>query len=434
MVELVKLALDAHRHEAARMAARELRGLFQYSDRDGSGRAHVRAGQLVLSGWLEYLADKNDDRFPADHELRTLVTPDGRWSEILQARGLAERGAAPFSRWDWWEMDTSSSGEAQVLELSHYIDRAQLAALASSYGPLPRAHDQETASAYKRFMRLLDDSGRDLSRNETGLRKALGEEVNRWELAENERLAHEPLSASRLSALRAKIEEDLNRDSRLAAHIPNVEDVPDNVEEPRPILGLNFRVPRHYLVDEIFNQTYADPKDLGRVIARGFIDGEDQRIIRELRSLDVGVAPPKARAIRQRIADLGDEAADFVLVTPYGGFLDDDDWYSLESREALAKVIHIETSALDGEAILFDRRSALVSCRRPEEKIGLAPVLNTSVAFGVFEDVAGEGEPQVRIETGEYFVIWQADAPRVFRFGDEPGPLGTDAEAGGEGV
>lgn len=326
-------------------------------------------------------------------------------------------------------MDSSSSGEAQVLELSHYIDRAQLLALASSYGPLPQAHDQETASTYQRFIRLLDDSGRDLSRNETALRNALGEEVDRWESAENQRLAQEPLSANRLFDLQATIQEDLNPDRRLAAHIPNAEHVPDSVEEPRPILGLNFRVPRHYLVDEIFNQTYADPKDLGRIIAQGFIDGEDQRIIRELRSLDVVVAPPKAQAIRLRIADLGDEAADFVLATPYGGFLDDDDWYAAEFREALAKVVHIETSALDGEAILFDRRSALVSCRRPEEKIGLDPILNTSVAFGVFEDVAGEGEPQVRIETGEYFVIWQVDTPRVFRFGDKPGLLGTEAEA-----
>ena len=434
IVELVKLALDARRPDAARMAARELKGLFAYSDRNGSGRAHVRAGQLVLSGWLNYLSDKNDDRFPADDELRILVTPDGRWSEILRARGLAERGAAPFSRWDWWEMDTSSSGEAQVLELSHYIDRAQLAALASSYGPLPRAHDQETASAYQRFMRLLGESGRDLERNEIALRNALNEEISRWESAENERLAYEPLSAGRLSALQAKIREDLSPDRRLAAQIPNVEVVPDYVQEPRPILGLNFRVPRHYLVDEIFNQTYADPNDLGRVIARGLIDGEDQRIVRELRSLDVGVASPHAGAIRQRIADLGDEAADFVLVTPYGGFLEDDDWYSIEFREALAKVIHIETSALDGEAILFDRRSALVSCRRPEEKVGLDPVLNTSVAFGVFEDVTGEGEPQVRIEAGEYFVIWRADAPRVFRFGDKPGPLGPDADAGARRV
>lgn len=118
MVELVKFALDAKKLEAAKLAAEELSGLFEFSDRQGSGRAHVRGGQLVLSGWLDYLADKNDDRDPADPDLRALVTPRGTWSEILSGRSMAERGAAPFSRWDWWEMKTSASSRAQALQLS----------------------------------------------------------------------------------------------------------------------------------------------------------------------------------------------------------------------------------------------------------------------------------------------------------------------------
>jgi hypothetical protein len=419
IVELTKLALDANKPDASRMAAQELNGLFEYSD-DGSGRAHVRAGQLVLSGWLDYLADKGDERDPADAELRTLVTPIGTWSEILSARNLAERGAAPFSRWDWWEMEISGSSRAQVLELSHYIDRAQLEALAASYGPLPPANDQETASEYKRFRLLLDESGHELSAKESNLKQRFTDEIGRWETAENERLAQAPLSQNRIADLQVALQETLDPEQRLAAQIPTVEDVPDSVDEIHPILGMNFRVPRHYLVDELFNQTYADPKELGRIIARGFMDGEEQRILAELRSQHSDVIDPTAQAIRQRIDALGHDALHYVLVTPYGGLPDIDEWYSPAFRDALARVTHIEASALDDEAILFDRRDALISCRRPEEKSGLSPVGGTSIAMGVFEDVKGGTEPQVRIETGEFFVIWGSNAPRVYRFAATP--------------
>src|SRR5699024_1047925 len=108
--------------EAAVLAAEELSGLFMYSDGRGYQRAHVRAGQLVLAGWLDYLANKNDERAPSDGGLRDLVTPNGTWAEILTARNLLERGETPFSRWDWWEMKSNGSGRAQTLELSRYIE------------------------------------------------------------------------------------------------------------------------------------------------------------------------------------------------------------------------------------------------------------------------------------------------------------------------
>ena len=75
MVDLVKLALDAKKPAAAKLAAQELTGLFKF-DREGSGRSHVRGGQLVLAGWLDYLADKKDERDPAAPDLRALVTPE----------------------------------------------------------------------------------------------------------------------------------------------------------------------------------------------------------------------------------------------------------------------------------------------------------------------------------------------------------------------
>lgn len=432
MVELVKSALDAKKPEAARLAARELSGLFEYSNRGGTGRAHVRGGQLVLSGWLGYLADKGDERDPADADLRALVTPRGTWSEILSARDLAERGATPFSRWDWWETETSASGGGGVLQLSTYVDQAVLAALASSHGPLPPADDQETASTYQRFTRLLDEAGRELSPKESNLKQKLTEEVSKWEAAEDDRLAQEPLSQDKIAALQNALRETLNAGQRLAAEIPTVGDVPDFADTSRPILGMNLRVPRHYLVDGVFNQTYADPEDLGQMIARGFAEGEEHKIVGMLRSQQNDVLHPTAQAIRQQIDALGDDAAHHVLVTPYGGLMDIDDWYSTEFRESLSRVTHVETAALDNEAILFDRRSALISCRQPEEKNGLTPIEGTSIAMGVLEDVQGEKEPQVRIETGEFFVVWRSEAPCVHRFAQPQTGTGGDVELAGD--
>ena len=431
MVELVKLALDAKKPDAAEMAAQELNGLFEF-DREGSGRSHVRGGQLVLSGWLDYLANKKDERDPADPDLRALVTPRGTWSEIITARSLAERGAAPFSRWDWWEMRTTASSRAQALQLSSYIDRAQLAALASSHGTLPPANDQETASEYKRFVRLLDEGAKELTTKEKNLRQKFTEEITKWDAAEDGRLAQEPLSAERVEAIRTVLRETLAGRPQLGAEIPLVEDVPATADTSRPILGMNFRVPRHYLVDKVFNQTYADPKELGRIIGQGFAEGEDQKILDGLRSLQNQMLEPTAGSIRQQIEALGGEAEHYVLVTPYGGMEDIHEWYSVEFREALERLTHLETGVLDTEAILFDRRATLASSRKPEEKEGLSPVEGTSIALGVFEDVQGGDEPQVRIETGEYFVVWPGEAPRVFRFGtkqvlDETGS--SDAES-----
>jgi len=181
----------------------------------------------------------------------------------------------------------------------------------------------------------------------------------------------------------------------------------------------------------VFNQTYADPKDLGQIIGQGFAEGEEQKIVSELRSLRDDALQPTAFVIRQEIEGLGSEAEHYVLVTPYGGLDDLKDWYSIELRDALERVTHIETGVLDAEALLFDRRKTLVSCRKPEDKEGLAPVDGTTIALGVFEDVQGGDEPQVRIETGEYFVVWPGEDPRVIRFGT-PSTDGSDDAPGGD--
>ena len=152
----------------------------------------------------------------------------------------------------------------------------------------------------------------------------------------------------------------------------------------------------------------------------------------ELRARQERALDSTTRAIRQAIDVLGEDARHYVLVTPYGGLTDLDDWYSREFQKALLRVQHIETSALEEEAILFDRRQALASYRFPEEKVGLTPVDGTSIALGVFEDVSDAPEPQVRIETGEIFVVWGGEVPSIRRFALQPNDGVGDLDLTGE--
>ena len=132
MVELVKLALDAQRPQVAKRAAEALRRLFEL-DPDGAARSEVRAGLLVLSGWLKYLADADDQRYTPDPDLAAALVPDGSWDDILGAREVME-GGTPFSRWDRWETRNAPAGRVQSSALPGFIDRAQEAALAASSG------------------------------------------------------------------------------------------------------------------------------------------------------------------------------------------------------------------------------------------------------------------------------------------------------------
>ena len=420
MVELVKLALDAGRPAAARLAAKELRGLFEFSDRQGDGRSQVRAGQLVLSAWLDYLHTKGDRRDPMDSRLVEIVATQGAWPEIVAARAIAERGGAPFSRWDFWEVETFGSGSVGVLELSQFIDRAEVAALASSFGILPPIADQETASRYERLLRILDEGVRDLTVKEKRLHQMLTAETANWSKTEAGRLAEEPVSDAKIGELRISLREALDSRERLAAYIPLVDEEPQEAQEQLPILGMNFRVPRHYLVEKIFDQTYADVTQLGDVIARGFVDGEDHRVVECLRALKPHLIVPTAEAIAAAIADLGDASTHFILLTPFGGLEDLTDWYSKEFQDSLKAVRHVESGVLDDEAWLFDQRNSVLSYRVPERKEGLYPVDGTSIALGVFEDVDGGDEPEVRIETGEHFVVFRGESPDVRRFARPP--------------
>jgi hypothetical protein len=132
MVELVKLALDARRPEIAKLAAGGLRRLFEL-DPGGAARSEVRAGLLVLSGWLAYLADADDERYTPDPELAAALVSDGSSDDILTAREVVE-GGTPFSRWDRWESGSTPAGRVRSSALPGFIDRARDAALAGSSG------------------------------------------------------------------------------------------------------------------------------------------------------------------------------------------------------------------------------------------------------------------------------------------------------------
>lgn len=426
-VELVKLALDARRPDAAQLAATELSKLFRYGIDAKEPRANVRAGQLVLSGWIAYLADKKDERDPKDDHLVKLLTPSGTYQEILAARSVADSAVTPFTRWDMWEVQASPSGTAQMLQLSGYIDRAELRALSQTYGAMPPATD-DTVSRYRRLVQLLGEGDPQLTPGEDNLKSALQAALDDWTAGENARLADEPLSETRTDDLRRGLRETLHSGARLAAEIRHFDEIPASADASTPILGMNFRVPRHYLVEKIFKSVYADPKQLGSSFARGYIEGEEGKIVGELRSLSGVTKPGTVAAIREQIQSLRSEAEHYVLVTPYSGMLDFEEWYAKESQEAIERVTHFESAALDHEAFLFDRRDTLRSHRRPETKEGLVVIEGTSIALGVFEDIKGEDEPLVRIETGEYFVVWPGEGPHLYRF---LGDVDDQAASGG---
>ena len=412
MVELVKLALDAKRPDVAEVAAARLQRLFEF-DREGAGRSEVRAAQLVLSGWLDYLDGTNDERSPADQGLRAAVQPDGDWHDIFAARDIIQDGT-PFSRWDRWETAPAGSGRQEASELSRFIDRAQLTALAGSSGTLPVAADQETASEYGRLLGLIPDPASGSSPGGGELKKSLEDELGRWDAAVAARTAAEPLSASRVESLRTWVSEALTDRQRLSERIPATAEPAKSPDDAGPILGLNVRVPRRSFVEGAISASQADPGELGRMIAGAFTDAEDRAVVARLRALQDTVLAPTAPALRDAIEAVRDAAQSFVLLTPYGGFGALDQGHPADVTEALDRATCIETGALDDEAILFDVRSTLSSSRRPAEKDGLSQVDGTSIALGVFDDGDGRG---VRVEAGEHFLIRAGENPRVFRLG-----------------
>ncbi len=249
------------------------------------------------------------------------MVPHGTRAEILADRNLLERGNGFFQPLGLGgEAQFSVTARGQFLQLSHYIDRAQLGVLTSSCGASSLlASDQQTASQYQRLLRLLDERKDDLTAAETELRQKFIAEIASWGNAEDERLAAEPLSETKIEVLRTALKDTLDTDHRLATKILRVADVPENIDVSQPVLWMNFRIPRHYLVDGVFNQTHADPKELGQMIANGFTGGEDKKIVSKICALEDDRHPPSVHAIREQIDGLGDEAAHYVLLTPYGG-------------------------------------------------------------------------------------------------------------------
>lgn len=389
MVELVKLALDAGRPEIAKRAAEELRRLFE-SDPEGPARCEVRAGLLVLSGWLQYLAGTNDQRYPADPGLEAILAPDGSWRDILAARDVVQAGT-PFSRWDLWETVSSASASVGSAELRDFIDRAQLTALAASSGT---------------------DAREGLPTE--GLEAA----ISSWDAAQNDRPLREPVPASRIESLAAALREALNARERVSEQLPADSEVPTNAHDSLPILGMSFRIPRRSFVGGVTDRTSAETGALGRMIADGFTEAEDRTVIAELRSLHSEVLDPTAPGVRHELEALRGAARHFVLLVPYGGYEGLTRGYPDDVADAVSRFTCIETGALDDEAILFDRRTTLRSFRAPEEGEGISPVEGTAIALGFFEDVDGS---VVRIEAAERFLIWPGAAPRVFRFGPGSG-------------
>ncbi|WP_020076837.1 hypothetical protein [Cryocola sp. 340MFSha3.1] len=413
MVELVKLALDAERPEDATVAADELRRLFAV-DEEGSARTEVRAGLLVLSAWLRYLADTKDHRYPADPGLETTLLPDGSWRDIFAARDVIDRGT-PFSRWDSWETESRVTGSTEVSRLPGFLDRAQLSALLGASGALPDAADDETASEYERLLRLIPDATHATGAEEGHLKQRLEEEIGEWDAGEPERLARQPLSSARIEALAVGLRRVLDERERLLDALSDRPEAQGAADESEQILGMNFRVARHYFVDAGVSHSVDDIESLARMIASAFTEAEDRQLVTALAAAEGTRLDPSASSLPAVVEILRAEAEHFVLLTAHDGLGEAVRGYPAAFTEELDRVRLIETGAIEEGAILFDRRTTLRCHRGPEQRDGLSPVEGTSLALGVHDDVRDLDGSQVRVELGERFSVWPGEAPRVFR-------------------
>ncbi len=415
IVDIVKDASDCGDTESASLAAKTLTGLFKFSG-STHAKGQVRAGQLVISAWLEYLQDKKDIRAAHDPGLRALLALHGSPKEIVEARAIADRAASEFSRWDMWEVELSLSGEAQILEFSGYVDAVQVKSLLSTFDSLPSTLEHDVVDDYKRFLRLLQEKPEPKrTPREEDLMKRLEAAIEEWGSRENDRLSAQELSQERVALLHKGISDELNAGLRIAECIPNLADDAHASLQQDSVLGLNFRVSKHFFVDEIFNQTYADPQDLGNTIGRSMVAGEDRKILEQLKAGDSSIHNPTIEAIEGVVRSLGEQAQNYIFAIPFGGL--DGDWYAEDFQESLRELTCIETPVLEEEAILFDSRSSVVSTRAAEPKDGLSRVPDTTVAVGVFEFVGENDEPQVRVEVGEVLALSPGSAPHVHRFG-----------------
>ncbi|MEN0084237.1 MAG: hypothetical protein AAGC66_05680 [Leifsonia sp.] len=408
LVELVKLALDAGRPDAAAIAVDELRRLSD-SGQEGPAPADIRAGLLVLSTWLGYLAE-TDPRSADRSDLAATVRPRGSWSDIFAARDVID-GGVPFIRWDTW----AAGGDGSTLP--GFLDRAQLSALVGASGSLPDAEDDETADEYERLLRLLPEASDATGATEARLRRRLEEEVGEWDAGEDERLAREPVSASRVEALAASLRAALGDRGGLAQLLADEPEPPEGEGGTQPVLGLNIAVPRRYFVDTARPTGDTDAEALGRMIAGAFTDAEDRRLVGGLRALGHNRLDPAVQSAREVAALLRSEGEHFILVAPFGGPGEAGRGLPAELTEELGRLTLAETGALDDEVIVFDRRTTLRLHREPERREGLTPVEGTRLALGVFDDVRDRVGSQVRVQVAESLVVAPGRAPRVFRLG-----------------
>ncbi|TDC49977.1 hypothetical protein E1212_16250 [Jiangella ureilytica] len=415
IVELVKLAVDARRFSAARAAANYLSGLFEYTDTNGHLRKHARAGQLVLSAWLAWQESRSDEILPRDEDLHRLLGPKGNRSDIVAAGLVVSNESTPFSRWQWWEAANLGPMQVKALEMNNYVLHAVARALIRSNGTLPKATSHDLNSFYTRLMPLLEEVDEALDHSATTLRANLSQEIERWKASEITALANAHVSDQKVGELKRAFEARLYSDSRISRRLPRSSSVPLDADAAMPVFGINYKIPRHYFVDEIFNSTYADPKDLGDMIAQAFIDAENRKIVDHLAALTTRRAKVRTDAVVRAIAKLGDDASKYILLAPFGG-PDAEEWWEESLQASLKMVSVIETAALDDTLILFDPRRTLLSHIHPRTSGELEPVGETGIALGVIDDVNDQDDPKVRVEAGEYVVFWPGDDPFVHAF------------------
>lgn len=401
IVELAKAAIDAENGEAALEAAAFLASIFEHIH--GHLRREVGAGQLVLRAWTLLLASKGRADWAAWAALQQHLTLTGTYDSQVAARSHTERPSGGRGRWEWWELESDGPAKVTVMEMDSYIDKAVLKSMSASWGPLSPASDEQTASTYRRLLSLAEDTSMTTTPGLDGLIAALRKRIDEWKESQYVQLSQAPLAASRIAEMRESARAVLTGKNRLATLVPALTEIPELVQDDAPILGMNLRVPREYLVEEVFNSTYADPAQIGQSVGRGFIDGEDRKVCALLRSLNPSPEPLTPEALSS-VLDQAAHTPERVLVAPFGG-PNLDHWWTTEVQQALSQITLIESAALEDELLLFSPAD-FESLRQPEAKQGLTSIADTQVALGVFEDVTGMPRPHVRVESGEKFVVW----------------------------
>lgn len=429
-VRLVKAAADARRHKLALRTARYFLGLYKFGEDKGTARLTAQRGRIALGAWL--LLQRSRDEI-IDPELLTLILGGLTGSEVQTARGSLEERPNAVADWHHWESAESLPLEVRVLEIESYADAAAAIALTAGDNMVHAPKTQSEASDIQRILAQLDQvddllwAELKLNASHGNLRAQLVAAEEGWRATENQRLAEAELSGTRIAKFIFGFSKAMDTPSRLAKYFKDngTFDVPP--ELPPRVLGFKLRAPKHYFVEEVFNNTYAQPESLGSTLAASMLRGEEEGIVQVISESAPAPTAIKVAALVEQLAAL-DDPSKYLLITSFGGM--SDSWWEFISKADSTGVRLVEVGLGEelSESIFLVHHDAIVVQSEPEASDRLEPAGGSGIAIGVYNDqVPNENtgkyqgaaeEPNVIVEVGEKFAVWLLDASliKVFTF------------------